>query len=117
MKVIGWRVWYADESNYDSKNTSWNDLPDDGVLIIVLYFDENRPDGKPLRRINSGVDWYFRARGLKDFIYGQNNDSPEENKKRYGDNISLKRGKWTDEPTMHQVEKEASEALNCPCSE
>jgi len=116
MEVIGWRVWYADGSQHNSKDTEWEDLPDDGVLIIVLYFDEKRPDGKPLRRINSGVDWYFRAKGLRDFIYGQNNDTPEENRKRYGDNISLKQGKWTDEETMYKAEQEASEALDCSCS-
>lgn len=115
MKVIGWRAWYADESRYDSKATRWEDLPDDGVLVVVLYFDENRPDGKPLRRINSGVDWYFRAKGLKGFIYGQNNDTPEENKKRYGDDILLKRGKWADDSMMHRAEREASAAVDCPC--
>jgi len=114
MKVIGWRVWYADGSKHDSKTTKWKGLPDDGVLVLVLYFDGKRPDGKPLRRINSGVDWYFRVKGLKGFIYGQNNDTPEENKKRYGKNIALKQGKWTDEPTMYQAEKEATEAVDWP---
>jgi len=117
MKVIGWRVWYADGSKCDSAATKWKDLPDDGVLIIVLYFDEKRSDGKPLRRINSGVDWYFRVKGPKGFIYGQNNDTPEENKKRYGKDISLKRGKWADDATMQQAEREASGAIDCPCSE
>ena len=114
MKVIGWRAWYADGSKYDSATTEWKDLPDDGMLVNVLYFDENRPDGKPLRRINNGTDWYFRAKGLKGFIYGSNNDTPEENKERYGDDILLKRGKWTDEPIMYQAERESSKALNCP---
>lgn len=114
MKVIGWRAWYADGSKYDSETTEWRDLPDDGVLIIVLYFDDKRPDGKPLRRINSGVDWYFKATGLKGSIYGLNNDTPEENKKRYGEDISLKQGKWTDEPIMYQAEKEAMEAVDWP---
>lgn len=112
MKVIGWHAWYADGSKYDSKTTKWRDLPDDGVLVIVLYFNSKRPDGKHLRRINSGVDWYFRAKGLKDFIYGQNNDTPEENKKRYGEDILLKRGKWADDTGMQRAEKEASEAID-----
>lgn len=112
MKVIGWRAWYADGSKYDSKTTKWKDLPDDGVLIIVLYLDGKRPDGKPLRRINSGVDWYFKAKGLKGPIYGLNNDTPEENKKRYGEDISLKQGKWTDESIMYHAEKEATEAVD-----
>lgn len=114
MKVIGWRAWYADGSKYDSKTTNWRDLPDDGVLIIVLYFDDKRPDGKPLRRINSGVDWYFKARGLKGSIYGLNNDTSEENKKRYGEDVLLKQGKWTDESIMYQAEKEATEAVDWP---
>jgi len=112
MKVIGWRAWYADGSKYDSKTTKWKDLPEDGVLVVVLYFDDKRPDGKLLRRINTGGDWYFKAKGLEGPIYGQNNDTPEENEKRYGESISLKRGKWSDDATMQQAEKEASEAVN-----
>ena len=112
MKVIGWRAWYADDSKYNSKDTKWNDLPDDGVIVIVLYFDNKT------RRIMDGSDWYFRARHKSgDFIYGENNDSPEENKKRYGENISLKRAKWTTEKIMYASQKEAMDAKECPCKE
>jgi len=118
MKVIGWRAWYADGSKYNSKDTKWSDLPDDGVIVVMLYFDEKKPSGNPKRRIMDGSDWYFQAKHESgDFIYGENNDSPEENKKRYGEDISLKKGKWTAEKIMYASQKEAMEAKICPCEE
>lgn len=109
MKVIGWRVWYGDDSKYDSKNTRWEDLPDDGVVVVMLYFDNKT------RRIMDGSDWYFRAKHKSgDFIYGENSDSPEENRKRYGKGISLKRGQWTTEKIMYALQEEAMKTKDCP---
>lgn len=109
MKVIGWRAWYANGSEYDSAVTRWEDLPDDGVLVVMLYFDDKT------RRIMDSSDWYFRIRHKSgDFIYGENNGSPEENKKRYGESISLKRGKWTTEKLMRDSQKEAMQTKDCP---
>lgn len=110
MKVIGWRTWYADGKKYNSKDMRWNDLPDDGVLVIMLYFDNKT------RRIMDGSSWYFRVKDKSGgFIYGENDDSPEENRKRYGESISLKRGKWTTEKIMQDFQKEAMDAKECPC--
>jgi len=110
MKVIGWQAWYADGSKYDSATTKWTDLPDDGVLIIMLYFDNKT------RRIMDGSDWYFRAKHESgEFIYGENNDPPEENRKRYGKSVLLKRAKWTTEKIMYDLQKEAMGAKECPC--
>ena len=109
MKVIGWRAWYADGSKYDSASTRWEGLPDDGVIVVMLYFDNKT------RRIMDGSDWYFRAKHESgDFIYGENNDSPEENQKRYGESISLKRGKYTTEKIMYASQKEAMGTKECP---
>ena len=104
LKVIGWRVWYDNGSQYSSKEIKWCKLFDDGVISVVLYFDDKT------RRIMDGSDWYFKAVGTDDYIYGQNNDTVEENKKRYGKDIILKRGKWTDEETMYKIQKEVTEA-------
>lgn len=110
MKVIGWRVWYADGSKYDSATTRWSDLPNDGVIVAVLYFDDKT------RRVMDGSSWYFRAKHESgEFIYGENEDSPEENKKRYGEDIFLKRGKWTTEAIMYASQKEAMDSKECPC--
>lgn len=110
MKVIGWRAWYADGSKYDSAAIQWKDLPDDGVLVIMLYFDNKT------RRIMDGSSCYFRTRHESgEFIYGENDDSPEENRKRYGESISLKKGKWTTEKFMRDSQKEAMDTKECPC--
>jgi len=110
MKVIGWRAWYADGSKYDSASIVWEDLPGDGVLVIMLYFDNKT------RRIMDGSSCYFRARHESgEFIYGENDDSLEENRKRYGESILLKRGKWTTEKFMRDCQKEAMDTKECPC--
>lgn len=112
MKVIGWRAWYADGSKYDSVTIEWEDLPNDGVIVVVLYFDNKT------RRIMDGSSWYFRARHESgDFIYGENDGSPEENKKRYGESILLKRGKWTTEKIMYALQKEAMDDKERPGKE
>jgi len=110
MKVIGWRAWYADGSKYDSASTNWRGLPEDGVIVVVLYFDDKT------RRIMDGSSWYFQAKHESgEFIYGENDDSPEENRKRYGESISLKRGQWTTEEVMYGSQKEAMATKECPC--
>lgn len=95
MKVIGWRAWYDDDQVYDSRKTDWPALPDDGLIIVMVYFDENTSVGKPYRQALQGYDWYFRAIGHDDWIFGGNNDDPNETRSRYKE-ASIKRGRWTD---------------------
>jgi hypothetical protein len=102
MKVIGWKVWADDGQVYSSKEYPWEKVPGDGLLGMVVYFDEKAPDGNPLRRVAYGgnCDYYFRAPGPVGPIYGHSNDDPETITTRYP-GASVKRGKWTDEATMY----------------
>ncbi len=114
MKVIGWKAWYTDGSVYDSKQTIWQDLPDDGAVSVVLYFDEVDHSGKPIRRTLEGSDYYFMAPGLNDNIYGESfaqvrYDVVKDIARRHP-GASIKRGKWTDDETMRRISKEAQEA-------
>ncbi len=115
MKVIGWRAWYADGAVFDNAKTEWDDLPADGVITIVVYFDQPAPSGAPLRRILDSSDWYFRAPDGGDWIYGHNNDDPEETKRRYP-GASLKRGRWTTDCRIKEIETAAMQARNQPCA-
>src|SRR5690348_5992396 len=105
MTVIGWRAWYFDGSDYTSREIAWYDLPADGVVAVRVYFDQQAPDGSPLSRIMLGgnCDYYFCAPGPQGPIYGHSNDPPEEMEARYP-GASIKRGKWTDETTMYEVQ-------------
>lgn len=103
MEVIAWKVWYVGGASYCSTGYAWEDLPNDGVLGVKVFFDEHSAGGVQLSRVMSGRDWFWRSPALdgKD-IYGCNDDELEENKVRYP-NGSWKRGKWTSDQEAHDV--------------
>ena len=113
MKVAGWRAFYTEGRVFDSATIAWAGLPDDGVLVVVVYLDENGADGLPLRQLNSGTAWYFEFKSELDVAYLGNNAPREENEIRYPGCI-LKRGKGVDLATMDIVEKLAMEAKTAP---
>ena len=103
MHVIAWRAWYAGGASYCSSGTSWDELPDDGVLGVVTIFSKRAPNGARLKRMIDGRDWYWRAPGLDgEPIYGFSDDDPDEIRDRYP-GAELKRGKWTSDPEMSRV--------------
>lgn len=109
MRVIAWRAFYRGSRVYTSERTVWEDLPGDGVLSIVLYFDEAAPSRDPLRRIMEGSDYYFRAPGESGPIFGHSDETPESIRRRYP-GASIKRGQWTDDETMHRITQQARAA-------
>ncbi len=114
MKVMGWRAWYADGAVYSSLDMDWDALPDDGVISVVLYFDEPTPAGSPLRRIMEGHDFYFKAAGPGGPIYGETHNQrqpdPMADIARRYPGASIKRGMWTDEDTMRRIQNQAMAA-------
>lgn len=53
----GWHAYYADGSRYSSADASWNDLPEDGLLGVVVFGEP------PYRRIVDGADWIWLQDG------------------------------------------------------
>lgn len=49
----GWRVYYADGATCDSAAQRWRDLPNTGVIGVVVF------EEPPYRRIVDGGDWYY----------------------------------------------------------
>jgi len=104
MNVKGWRVWYGDGSVYDSKQATWEALPNDGIVYIVLYFKELIKHSQlPYRRELSGYDYYFKSDGKEYFIYAGTNDLPKSINKRYKNPV-IKRGKWVDDISIYSIE-------------
>lgn len=88
-RVVGWKAFYLDHT-YTSKLIEWKDLPEDGLQVVILYYDVKDGMGRPTRLILSGQTWYFSD---GDQLFGANNDGLEENKQRYP-TCTFKRGKW-----------------------
>ena len=110
-KVVGWRIYYTDGSGYNSSDTKWEDLPEDGVIVLVLYLDEYSGGGEVQHRIVlDGSDYYFHIPGTE--LFGSNNDMPDEISERYPGAI-IKRGKWTESSTFKATKTEAMKA-KCP---
>lgn len=101
--VIGWRIWYADNSVLDSKTTAWTDLPSDGVQVVILYENWNHSGGKPYRQVLSGADFYFAAPGPdgRDIIT-TSNDPEAEILLRYLGAI-IKRGSFINEQRARKI--------------
>lgn len=109
QRVAGWRIWYTDDRVFDSDEADWRALPDDGVLTLVIYYDEfsGRDNSVRQRLILNGQDWYFYDPGTD--VFGANSDPLETNKERYPDAV-FKRGKWTTRAEYERVRKRARDS-------
>lgn len=99
MFVIGWRAWFDNGRVYDSRQHTWSDLPDDGVLVIMLYHASGT------KRILSGSDYYFLAQHPEGPIYGQDRNPPDP--ARFVD-LQEKRGRWVPDHVQERAEHEAN---------
>lgn len=110
MNVEGWRAYYTGGREFDSAGCEWADLPADGVLALVLYYDVWSGDGEVQHRlVLDGSDWYFHD---GDELFGSNSDPPDETLERYP-GVEMKRGKWTTAAEMQAVKQRAMNS-ECP---
>lgn len=91
-----WRIWYDGGRFFDSESMSWEELPEDGVQLVVVYL----PKGQ---RHISGCDFYFKADGD---ILGGNSDSEVSIRRRYSGAV-IKRGRWTSDEEIGRIKQEA----------
>lgn len=105
MEVFSWKAWYRGGPTYCSTGHEFKHLPDDGLLGIVIVFDQTSPNSDTrLRRIVSGSDLYWCCELLGKFTIcqGSHEDKPE---KRYPGCI-IKKGAWTSDEEMDRVNNE-----------
>lgn len=89
--VIGWQAWYENDVVYSSRTMDWQDLPSDGVLVVMAYEAQLTRGGDNYRSVFKGKDYYWvmPETGLEVFT---GNEHPAD---RYSVDTSLvKRGKW-----------------------
>lgn len=100
MRISSWKIWYTGYRYFEAEGTidqlkeAWNELPDDGFLVGMLYLDQFTDGGIQYRRQLNGSDWYF---WWNDTILNNNNTDNEE---RYTECI-LKRGMWAPEDEFY----------------
>jgi hypothetical protein len=105
MDVLAWKAWYRGGQAFCSTGREWSELPADGVLGVVVVFDDRCPSsGVQLRRMVSGTDLYWACEidGHFTICQGSHEDRPE---KRYP-GASIKRGAWTSDEEMQRVNEE-----------
>lgn len=55
--MLKWKAWYEDGRKFSSADTMWQDLPNRGMVGVVVY------EEYPYRRILDGGDWYWLENG------------------------------------------------------
>lgn len=86
----------------------WGDLPEEGVLLVMVYFDEKRPDGKPYRETLQGANRYFMATGTNDFFIKSSLKTEKWILKKYDSHKNyIKVGLYDDDETMKNIQAEA----------
>lgn len=96
--VVGFRIWYVDGTiATGTTRADWEQLPDDGVLIVMLYYNRFDTGGDSrYRRVLMSNDHFWHAPGTMDAIFGQSDDAPHVITAKY-EQAHVKRGKWTDD--------------------
>jgi hypothetical protein len=108
MEMIRWRAWYRGGGVFDSEETEWADLPDDGLLIVAILFNEYSRGGERYRRIMMGSDWCWLCELEGRWTLCEGNETKEEILERYPDAV-LKRGAWTSDEELDRVRTESLE--------
>lgn len=95
--VIGHRVWYSDGAVLTDP---WEELPDDGILIKMLYFKDGT------KEIQHGLDFYYEAPHPSGGIIRGAGMKEDQIVDRYPGAI-IKRGIWSPNEFYHKAVEEA----------
>lgn len=95
-RITGWRAYFTGGVILTSKTVSkWTDLPQDGLLGLVVYFSDNKK-----RRFTGGDYFYINTQDNK---YGCDKGDLATLALKYPGSF-LVRGSWTDDENMRYVE-------------
>lgn len=98
---LGQRIWYNDGKVYTCPPRKWENLPEDGILIRMLYY-------KGGAKQSQQNDWYFEApHHSGEPIRGTCSDARlKETKERYPEAV-FKRGQWGPDDYYRKIVDEA----------
>lgn len=93
--LIGWRVSYDDGREFSSKETEWKDIPADGILAVMEFYD----DGS--KQCHHSKDHYVLDDGK---AYGTNDIGPYLRKQG-----QVKFGRWSKDSDFNRFLTQAQQ--------
>jgi hypothetical protein len=110
VRILGWAAWVDTETGTEIYSSA--DLPDDGIIYLMLYKDEGDGQEENVNRYIykeslDGVDHYFKAphhSGIP--IYASNNEPVEAIMERYPGAV-IKKGKWVPHEYFERIRLDA----------
>jgi len=90
FKLIGWKAWYVIDDQtviYKSNTNKWEDLPQEGIIIMKKYYDE---DGKKTKENIASQEFYVL-----------NNEMVEAMKTTLPNTVKL--GTWIPDPKFNEI--------------
>lgn len=103
----GWRAFYADGSEYTSRESTWRELPERGLVGVVVYLSH------PYRQILDGHDWMW----MEDGAIKVRDTHPEWGRWAVRPDVPddmLKRGEAMDDDAWEDVRARMMGARSCP---
>ena len=89
MKLIGWKLYYDNDTVFSSSDGDWETAPSDGIQVLVEFYD----DGS--RKLHVERDYYLLDEGK---AFGTNNINPWLRK--YG---KVKFGRWSSDDKFKEL--------------
>lgn len=104
-KILGFKAWFDDGKMYKGTLDDWLELPNDGLLYLVIYRDNDT------RKLHCAVDYYFYyINKFNQPVYGSGDMPVSDIKLRYP-MANIIRGRWTDDITMQLADIKAVNEL------
>ena len=97
IELIGWKAFYDDGKQYSSKEISCKDVPLNGLLVVVEFYN----DGSRQKHFNK--DFYVFE---EEKIYGTNDIHPYLSKLG-----NIKYGRWSSDEMFNQIINEADKTI------
>ena len=102
LPATGWEVFYNNGKTYSSKQRAWEDIPMDGVVVVLMWHDYHVPLCRQ-KTILTGSDYYYY---VTPELWGCTNDYGIVKGKDY------KRGVWIENERMEEIYRTAFEKLD-----
>ena len=107
--IVSWRAWYTGGRTFHSMTTCWKDLPEIGVLCVVIYYRT-----RPYRRSMSGSSLYWLEDTPEGPVFGYDDAADAIIPDEVYQKGCVKRGKWVTDEEMAEVTIQVQKASIAP---